>query len=304
MIENIEQIKKDFDFTQEDVERIKKLKPILEKYLDEFISKFYFFISRFPDYNQFLKNEDLFKRHKSELKNWFLDLFSGNYDENYFSRLYKIGEVHVNIGLPTHYVNAAFNFVRRFIIEKIDIEIQDKNERNLYVTSIGKLIDINLDVLTLAYREKELIKYGALSKYTRILFVFAKRFSEIIDFVILGALVIVALFVFVLFGYDIYKILFNIIPFEEGIIILLGTLLILWAVGELMNEEIKHFKGGGFAITIFVSIALAAMIRKLLIASLSESGEKKVIELVAYSFVILVLGIVYWLIKKNKQQEI
>jgi len=46
------------------------------------------------------------------------------------------------------------------------------------------------------------------------------------------------------------------------------------------------------------------MIRKLLIASLSESGEKKVIELVAYSFVILVLGIVYWLIKKNKQQEI
>jgi len=304
MIENIEQIKKDFDFTQEDVERIKKLKPILEKYPDEFISRFYFFISRFPDYNQFLKNEDLFKRHKSELKNWFLDLFSGNYDENYFSRLYKIGEVHVNIGLPTHYVNAAFNFVRRFIIEKIDAEIQDRNERNLYVTSIGKLIDINLDVLTLAYREKELIKYGALSKYTRILFVFAKRFSEIIDFVILGALVIVALFVFVLFGYDIYKILFNIIPFEEGIIILLGTLLILWAVGELMNEEIKHFKGGGFAITIFVSIALAAMIRKLLIASLSESGEKKVIELVAYSFVILVLGIVYWLIKKNKQQEI
>jgi len=42
MIENIEQIKKDFDFTQEDVERIKKLKPILEKYSDEFISRFYF----------------------------------------------------------------------------------------------------------------------------------------------------------------------------------------------------------------------------------------------------------------------
>jgi hypothetical protein len=304
MIENIEQIKKDFDFTQEDVERIKKLKPILEKYLDEFISKFYFFISRFPDYNQFLKNEDMIMKHKSELKNWFLDLFSGNYDENYFSRLYKIGEVHVKIGLPTHYVNAAFNFVRRFIIEKIDAEIQDRKERNLYVASIGKLLDINLDVLTLAYREEELIKYGALSKYTSILFIFAKRFSEIIDFFILGALVVVALFVFVLFGYDIYKILFNIIPFEEGIIILLGTLLILWAVGELMNEEIKHFKGGGFAITIFVSIALAAMIRKLLIASLSESGEKKVIELVAYSFVILVLGIVYWLIKKNKQQEI
>jgi hypothetical protein len=242
-------------------------------------------------------------RHKSELKNWFLDLFSGNYDESYFSKLYKIGEVHVKIGLQTHYVNAAFNFVRRFIIEKIDAEIQDRNERNLYVASIGKLLDINLDILTLAYREEELIKYGFLSKYAKILFVFAKRFSEIIDFAILGALVIVALFVFVLFGYDIYKVLFNIIPFEEGIIALLGSLLILWAVAELMNEEIKHFKGAGFAITVFISIALAAMIRKLLIASLSESGEKKVMELAVYSFVILVLGIVYWLIKKNKQQE-
>jgi uncharacterized membrane protein (DUF373 family) len=303
MIENIEQIKKDFDFTHEDVERIKKLKPILEKYLDEFISRFYFFISKFPDYNQFLKNEDMIMRHKLELKNWFLDLFSGNYDESYFSKLYKIGEAHVKIGLPTHYVNAAFNFIRRFIIEKIDAEIQDRNERNLYVASIGKLLDINLDVLTLAYREEELIRYGALSKYAKILFVFAKRFSEIIDFAILGALVIVALFVFVLFGYDIYKVLFNIIPFEEGIVALLGSLLMLWAVAELMNEEIKHFKGAGFAITVFVSIALAAMIRKLLIASLSESGEKKAMELAAYSFVILVLGIVYWLIKKNKQQE-
>ena len=98
-------------------------------------------------------------RHKSELKNWFLDLFSGNYYESYFSKLYKIGEVHVKIGLPTHYINAAFNFVRRFIVEKIDEEVQDRNERNLYVSSIGKLLDINLDVLTLAYREEELIKY-------------------------------------------------------------------------------------------------------------------------------------------------
>lgn len=99
--------------------KLQKLKPILEKYSDEFINRLIlFFISRFPDYDQFLKNEDMIIRHKSKLKNWFLDLFSGNYDESYFSKLYKIGEVHVKIGLPTHYVNAAFNFVRRFIIEK------------------------------------------------------------------------------------------------------------------------------------------------------------------------------------------
>ncbi len=299
---DIQQIKKDFEFIEEDEKRIKQLKPIFKKYEDEFINRFYSFILRFPHAKDFLKNEEIISRHREKVRRWFLRLFDGNYDTEYFLELQKIGEVHVNIGLPTHYVNAAFNFVRRFIIEKIDIEISDRQERNLYVSSIGKLLDINLDILTIAYREEELSKYASLSIIEKKLFIFSKRYAEFVDVAILGALVIVSLFVVFLFGYDMYKLLFNLIPFEEGIVSLLGSLLILWAVGELMNEEIKHFKGGGFTLTVFIGIALAAMIRKLLIASLSESGEKKAIELISYSLVILVLGIVFYIIKKDKNK--
>ena len=41
MIESFEDIKKDFLFTDEDVQRILKLKPAMEKYADEFIDRFY-----------------------------------------------------------------------------------------------------------------------------------------------------------------------------------------------------------------------------------------------------------------------
>ncbi len=299
---DIKQIKKDFEFTEEDEKRIKQLKPIFEKYVDEFIDRFYIFIFNFSQAKDFLKNDEMISRHRKKVREWFLELFTGNYNVEYFLKLQKIGEVHVSIGLPTHYVNAAFNFVRRFIIEKIDLEISDKQERNLYVSSIGKLLDINLDILTIAYREEELSKYDVLSPLEKKLFIFSKRYAEFIDVAILGALIIVSLFVIFLFGFDMYKLLFNRVPFEEGIVALLGSLLILWAVGELMNEEIKHFKGGGFGLTVFIGIALAAMIRKLLIASLSESSEKKAIELVSYSFVILVLGIVFYIIKKDKNK--
>ena len=33
--------------------------------------------------------------------------------------IYKIGEIHVQIGLPTHYVNSAFTFVRTFVLKSI-----------------------------------------------------------------------------------------------------------------------------------------------------------------------------------------
>lgn len=300
MIEDIEQLKIDYEFLPEDVERVRKLKPIMEKYTDEFVDRFYRFIFRFNQAEKFLKNEEIINRHRSRIREWFLDLFNGNYSFEYFIKLHKIGQVHVNIGLPTHYVNASFNFVRRFIIEKIDTEIENRRERNLYVISIGKLLDINLDLLTTAYREEELSKYAVMTSFEKKMFSFAKKFADFIDLSILSALVLVAVFVIGLFFFDVYKLVFLLVPFEEAIIALLGSLLILWAVGELMNEEIKHFKGGGFALSAFIGIALAAMIRKLLISSLSAGEEKKAVEIVSFGIVILILGIVYWLISKKR----
>lgn len=303
MIDNLEQLKRDYEFSRDDVERIKRLRPLMEKYQDEFIDRFYSFILRFPEISRFLNEESILKNHKQRLKEWFLELFGGNYNIDYFLCLMKIGQVHVNIGLPTHYVNASFNFVRRFIIEKIDLEVEDRNERNKYVVSIGKLLDINLDILTTAYREEELSKYAVMTPLEKRLLFFAKKFADLIDLAILSALVLVALFVMGLFFYDVYKLVFNVVPFEEAIVLILGSLLILWAVGELINEELRHFKGGGFAIAAFIGIALAAMIRKLLIASLSIGERDKVIEILSIGGVILILGLVYWLISKKRNED-
>ncbi len=44
MIEEFSQIKRDFDFTQEDIKNILELKTIFERYPDDFIEKFYDFI--------------------------------------------------------------------------------------------------------------------------------------------------------------------------------------------------------------------------------------------------------------------
>ena len=151
--------------------------------------------------------------------------------------------------------------------------------------------------MTSAYREEELTKYKVISKVERRLINLSKRFADLLDFTLVLSLIIVSFFVIGLFAYDIYELVFLKVSFEEGIIKVLGSLLILWAVSELMTEEIKHLKGGGFALGAFIGLALAAMIRKILIASLSVS---KIPELLAYSAIVLSLGIVYWLISRKK----
>jgi len=296
-MESFEQIKKDFDFKKEDVKNILRLKPVMEKYKEEFIDRFYKFIFRFPEADRFLKSEEIIKRHQEKLREWYDDLFSGRYDYAYFHKLYRIGEKHVEIGLPTHYVNASFNFIRRFFIEKINQEFGLSEERNQLVSSIGKLLDINLDILTAAYREEELSRYQIMSKFEKILFVASKRFADMLDFALVGALILVSFFVIGLFIYDIYQLVFGLVSIEKGILMTLGTLLVLWAVSELMQEEIKHLKGGGFAIGAFIGVALAAVIRKILIVSLSA---EKAIELLSYGAIVLSLGIVYWLLSKNR----
>ncbi|RUM62091.1 MAG: hypothetical protein DSY66_00630 [Persephonella sp.] len=299
-IESFEQIKKDFDFTEKDENRIKELKPIMEKYKDEFVNRLYKFIFKLPNATKYLNNEEVVNRHREKLKEWYSDLFSGRYDEKYFEKLYKIGEKHDKLGIPTHYINATFNFIRRFFIEKINQEFGYSRERNLYVESLGKLLDINLDILTKSYIEEEITKYAGLSKLERKLLKVSNRFANFLDLILLMALIMMSFFVIGLFIYDIYEVLTGAVSIEEGIVKTLGSLLILWAVAELMGEEIKHLQGGNFPITAFISVALAAIIRKILIVSLSPKDSKT---LLSYGAILLALGIVYYLITKKSKKE-
>jgi len=75
--------------------------------------------------------------------------FIGHYDMPYFNKLNIISETHVKIGLPSHYVHAAFSFVRQFLEQYFT-----ENGYALHMPSIHKIIDINLDILSLAYKEE------------------------------------------------------------------------------------------------------------------------------------------------------
>ncbi len=272
----------------------------MEELSEQFIDEFYDYIWGFGHTAKFLKNKEIIAHHRQKIKEWFVNLFCGKYDLPYFMYLYKIGEIHVKIGLPTHYVNSAFTFVRTFVLRSIEENFVSKEQHVNEIKAVEKIIDINLDVLTSSYREEELSKYLSLSKVEKTILTSLKKFNSYVNFFLAGALAIVAFFAIGLFLYDIYLLFASDKGIDKGILTVLGSLLVLWAAIELIHEEIKHLQGKGFAIGAFIMLAMAALIRKVLIYSLSSEKSE---ELLVIGGVIVGLAVAYWLVGAKQKEE-
>ena len=295
-MQHYKSLKDNYKFTKEEALILKGLQPRMTELADKFVDEFYDHIWGFGKTAQFLKNKDIIAYHRKKIKEWFVNLFCGEYDLPYFTYLYKIGEVHVKIGLPTHYVNSAFTFTRIFILKSIEENFENKEQHIKEINAVEKIIDMNLDTLTSSYREEELSTFLSLSKIEKNILSGLKKFNSYINYFLAAALVLVAFFAIGLFGYDVYILFFSDIGIEKGILAVLGSLLVLWAAIELIQEEINHLQGKGFAIGAFIMLAMAALIRKILVYSLSsEKGS----ELLIIAVVTVGLAAAYWLVQKK-----
>ncbi len=294
-METLDKIKLIYFFTDNDALNLTQIKDLMNLNSNEFISGVYSFISNFDDFSKFLPNEEIRSRHREKIKIWFLNLFSGTYDNEYLRQLKRIGEVHAGIKLPSHYVSATMNYVRNFIHNIIIKNIPASDKRNELTESVNKIIDINLDIIISSYISEGKF-YIAATKFETKIIKFSSRFSYILDLALVVSLIIATIMVFLLFVFEIYRFAFGGGAFESTVVDILGAMLIVWAIRELLEEEVKKLKGHKFALSAFIGLAMAALLRKILIFSLAPGKSKEVAIL---GFLVLVLGIVYWLMNKS-----
>lgn len=295
-MERLEKIKADFNFTADDEERLRSLAPVMEECADEFVLHLHRELKETKD-QLIQKKLQTFKLSKSH-KLWFVRMFSGEYDKSYYQFLTNIGKTHAKMGIRTHYINVSMNIIRDYMMDLLFELFPDRNERVLYRKAFQKVLGINIDIITGAYLEEEINFYSAAYRVKSYLITFAERFSGAMNMILVILLIFLTLGVVGLFFYDFAKIL------SEGIshsfISALGSLLILWVMIELMETEIGHLKGGKFKISVFIGVALVSFIRDLMVANLEHKAIEKSYYLAG---VTLVLGFVYWLIKRTEDKE-
>ncbi len=292
----MQEIKSHYIFTEEEAETLRTLLPIAERNRDLMITEFYNFLLGIPETAAFLQDEAILEQLKKSHGDWFVNLFCGTYDNQYLHNLQRVGKMHVKIDLNAHFVNAAMQVVRRFSVGMVRENFPDREERRRNTEAIEKILDINLDIITAAYIEEELkkefISYTLESKLIRA----TERFTYGLNLVLVLALVGVSLSLVGLFAWEITHVFSG--DVEKGILSALGTLLIIWMMIELMDNEIKSLKGGRFKIIVFIGVVIVAIIREILITTLRRDLLTTQLYLTG---TLLILGIVYYLVSRSQR---
>jgi uncharacterized membrane protein (DUF373 family) len=294
-MENMDEIRRHYSFTPEDEENLKEMAPALVQLADAFGDDFYNYLLEDPYSASFFKTFEAMNRRKDTIKNWYRNLFHVPYNNVYLMGLRRVGQVHVRIGLKGHYVNAAMNFVRRFLNRQVDSLFAEHDRKAELLESLNKALDINLDVITSSYREAELKKVFLSYKAESVLVQWSERFLHGFNLILMIGLLAMSFGVVGLLGHDIYYALTT--SLDNGIIKALGSLLILWMMIELLHTQVDVLRGGKFHVRVFLELALVAFIRKLFVASIEY---KEPVTFGLFLGGILILGIILFLEGKTE----
>jgi uncharacterized membrane protein (DUF373 family) len=295
---SFKEIKHDYRFTDEDQKRLAAMRPLMEEHAKEIMSTVNLWIMGTAGAAKFF-TEETRERHVFEMQQgWLLALFSGSYDNKYYEQLVRVGSAHVKRNVDVHYMTRVANIVKNSCIGLLKMNVDDRDELIDKIVSVGKIVDISLDVITMAYIEEELRTYSPVYKVKSAMISFGERFSQATNLLLVIALMGLTIGVGWLFIQDVMHLLSG--DIERGIISSLGSMLLLWLMIELMNTEISHLKGGKFHISVFVGVALVTMIRETMIATLKHEKPESIYYLIA---AILVIGFVYWIVTRAEEKQ-
>ncbi len=127
----IEQLRRDFNITDDDVQRREALDQFLHSFASLLVDEFYtLYLKNDPELKRYLKQTDgslLLKK----LKEFIIFLFSAPLDARYIERIEMVGMVHFSIKLPPARVSYAFLSMRELISKMAEVNLEVKNSRTL-----------------------------------------------------------------------------------------------------------------------------------------------------------------------------
>ncbi|MCK6524553.1 protoglobin domain-containing protein [Myxococcota bacterium] len=137
-----------------DISRLVSLQPVFVRHGQRITDDFYTRLGENPTTAALI--EGRVEALKATHRVWMLELFGGQYGEEYLQRRLRIGMAHVRVGLPPMYVEAVMHHVRAAGERVIHDTFADPAEATANVTSLYKILDIDLALINLAYNEARL----------------------------------------------------------------------------------------------------------------------------------------------------
>ncbi len=107
------------DLTPRDAERLRALRPLLERHIGEIEEAFYAHLLSFPEPRQLLSDRTTVERLKQLQRAYLLRITEGTFDEAYFEERQRIGQAHERVGLSPRWYLMSYSLYFRLIAPRI-----------------------------------------------------------------------------------------------------------------------------------------------------------------------------------------
>lgn len=148
-------------FTAEDAANLHELAPLFARHGAAITDSFYERLGANPETAEIIAGRvDALKQTHAR---WLAELFAGPHDERYFADRWRIGLVHVRVGVKPWWVEAVASFLRSEGVLLIEREVEDPRRRAACACSLLRVLDLDVMIINLAYGDERLAR---LSEFT------------------------------------------------------------------------------------------------------------------------------------------
>ncbi len=139
-------------FDQADAANLRALAEPVQPLIPRVVDRFYEVLLRHSEARAVLTGgtEQVRRLHQT-LSRWLTELFEGRYDDHYYRSRFRVGQVHVRVGLPQRYMPLAMEVVW----SELQRSLQGRSIPDLTgkLESLHKLLLLDLTIMSESYKE-------------------------------------------------------------------------------------------------------------------------------------------------------
>lgn len=127
-------------FTRQDAELLAACRGLILEQADSLVETFYSKQTAVPEVAAIIGDADTLTRLRSAMTRYVIDLFSGDYGEDYVNNRLRIGLVHKRIGVAPKYYLSAMRILKRLLMDVLEARMAGHPQREETLQALDKLL--------------------------------------------------------------------------------------------------------------------------------------------------------------------
>ena len=140
-----------YSISDDDTEKIHSYGDIVVPKLDEFVSLFYDWLRKQPEFDEFFPDEETLTYVQKMSRGYWEEFFRHELDDEYLEKRDKIGETHARIGLPLTIYFAAMHKSLKLFTEDLYDDSLSLEDYVAAMRAVSKLIHLDTSLVVETY---------------------------------------------------------------------------------------------------------------------------------------------------------